>query len=354
MEPRTGGLGVDELSLATRNHGMPLEALRVDITPVGMHYVLTHYDVPFLDPTTWTLTIDGAVERPTTLTFEELGAMPTVSMPVTLECAGNGRALLDPRPVSQPWLLEAVGTALWTGVPLPALLDLAGLSDDAVELVFVGADRGVEDDEEHDYERALAVADARREDVLVAFGMNGQPLSPVHGAPVRLVVPGWYGMASVKWLRRIRAVTEPFDGYQNARAYRLREDPDDDGEPLERIRVRSLIAPPGIPEFQPRVRRVRAGTVELEGRAWSGAAEVIRVEISTDDGLTWDDATLDPPLGPRAWRRFAFRWDASPGRTVVLSRATDATGATQPLDPTWNVGGYANNAVHRVDVLVEG
>ena len=354
MEPRTGGLGIDELSLATRNHGMPLEALRLDLTPVGMHYVLTHFDVPFLDPSGWTLTIDGAVRRPATLTFEELGAMSTATAPVTLECAGNGRALFEPRPVSQPWLLEAVGTAEWTGVPLPALLEAVGLTDDAVDLVFAGADRGVEGDEEHNYERALPVAEARRDDVLVAFRMNGQPLPPAHGAPVRLVVPGWYGMASVKWLTRIRALTEPFDGYQNAQAYRWRDDPDGEGTPLDRIRVRSLIAPPGIPEFQPRNRRVRAGTVEIEGRAWSGTAEVIRVEVSTDNGATWGDAALEPRLGPQAWRRFSFGWDAAPGRTVLLSRATDASGATQPLEPPWNVGGYANNAVHRVEVLVEG
>ena len=353
MEPRTGGLGVDELSLATRNHGMPLEALRLDLTPVGMHYVLTHYDVPFLDPATWTLAIEGAVDRPTTLTFDEIASLPTVEVPVTLECAGNGRALLDPRPVSQPWLLEAVGTAAWTGVPVASLLERVGLHDDAVELVFVGADRGVEGDEEHDYERALPVAEARRDDVIVAVRMNGQPIPAAHGFPARLVVPGWYGMASVKWLTTIRAVTEPFTGYQNAQAYRWRDDRDDPGVPMERIRVRSLLVPPGIPEFQPRTRRVRAGAVELEGRAWSGAGEVLRVEVSTDGGATWDEATLDAPVGPRAWRRFGYRWQAEPGATVLLSRATDATGATQPLDPAWNVGGYGNNAAHRVDVVVD-
>jgi DMSO/TMAO reductase YedYZ molybdopterin-dependent catalytic subunit len=353
MEPRTGGLGIDELSLATRNHGMPLEALRAELTPAGMHYVLTHYDVPFLDPSSWSLTIDGAVERPGTLSFDELASMPALTVPVTLECAGNGRAFLEPRPVSQPWLLEAVGTAAWTGVPLSSVLDLVGVADDAVDLVFIGADRGVEDGEEHDYERALPVAEARRDDVILAFRMNGEPLPPAHGFPLRLVVPGWYGMASVKWLTHIRAVTAPFDGYQNARAYRWRDEPDEPGVPMERIRVRSLIAPPGIPEFQPRVRRVRAGAVTLEGRAWSGAGEVFRVEVSTDDGATWDDATLEEPLGPRAWRRFAFEWNATPGRTVIVSRATDATGATQPLDPVWNAGGYGNNAVHRVEVLVE-
>jgi DMSO/TMAO reductase YedYZ molybdopterin-dependent catalytic subunit len=319
-----------------------------------MHYVLTHYDVPFLDASTWSLSIDGAVDRPTTLTLYELAAMPTVSMPVTLECAGNGRALLEPRPVSQPWLLEAVGTAEWTGVPVATLLDRVGLAGDAVDVVFVGADRGVEGDEEQDYARALRVEDARRDGVILAFLMNGRALPPAHGFPVRLVVPGWYGMASVKWLTTIRVIKEGFAGYQHVRSYRWRDEPEDEGIPLDRIRVRSLIAPPGVPEFQPRTRRVRPGVVDVEGRAWSGGGDVIRVEVSTDGGDTWDDATLDPPLGPRAWCRFSYRWHAAPGHTVLMSRATDVTGATQPLDPDWNVGGYANNAVHRVEVLVEG
>jgi DMSO/TMAO reductase YedYZ molybdopterin-dependent catalytic subunit len=353
VEPRTGGLGVDELALATRNRGMPLEALRHDLTPAGMHYVLTHYDTPFIDPSAWSLAIGGAVDRPATFTIDRLAAMPRRTLPVTLECAGNGRALLQPRPVSQPWLHEAVGTAQWAGVPLSALLDEVGLAPEAVELVFTGADRGVEGGEENDYERALPMEAARGGDALLALEMNGQPLPPAHGFPLRLVVPGWYGMASVKWLTRIRALTEPFRGYQNAHAYRWREDPDDAGEPLTQMRVRSLLAPPGIPEFLPRTRRVRAGIVRLEGRAWSGEGEIVRVEVSTDDRRSWTDADLGPPIGTHAWRPFTFTWDAEPGPAVVGSRATDATGATQPLEPPWNVGGYGNNAVQRIDVIVE-
>src|SRR5918911_2960353 len=144
------GITLDELALATRNHGMPLEALRYDVTPLGLHYLLTHYDIPAVDPATWRLEIGGSVDRPLSLSLDDLRARDAVTMPVTLECAGNGRARLEPRPLSQPWLTEAVGNAEWTGVPLAPLLAEAGLRDDAIELVFTGADRGIEGDiEQH-------------------------------------------------------------------------------------------------------------------------------------------------------------------------------------------------------------
>src|SRR3954467_9163971 len=205
----TEGISLEELQLAARNHGMPLEALRYPVTPVGLHYLLIHYDVPAVDPDAWRLTV-GELE----LTLDELRARPAAEHAVTMECAGNGRARLSPRPVSQPWLTEAVGTARWRGVPLTALPAAAGLSEDAVEIVFTGLDRGIEGGEEQVYERSLGLHDALMPDVLLAYEMNGAPLLPQHGFPLRLVVPGWYGMTSVKWLAAIEAVAEPFHGYQ--------------------------------------------------------------------------------------------------------------------------------------------
>ena len=197
------GISLDELRLAARNHAMPLEALRWPITPAGLHYLLVHYDVPIVDPTAWRLEIGGAVERPLTLTLDDLRARPAIELTVTMECAGNGRALLpDPRPQSQPWLAEAIGTGAWTGTPLAPILAEAGLDDDAVEVVFSGLDQGVEGGEIQQYERSLPVEEALREDVLLAYGMNGGPLLAQHGFPLRLVVPGWYGMTHVKWRRR--------------------------------------------------------------------------------------------------------------------------------------------------------
>ena len=346
------GISVDELQLAARNHGMPLEALQHEITPVGLHYLLVHYDIPVVDAQAWRLTVGGRVRRALELTLEELRDRDQVTVPVTLECAGNGRARLDPRPVSQPWLLEAVGTAEWTGVPVRALLEEAGVDEAAVEVLFTGMDRGVEGGVEQQYERSLPLAEARGEDVLLAHTVNGVALPPQHGFPLRLVVPGWYGMTSVKWLARITVLDEQFTGYQNARAYRFRADEDDPGLPVTRIDPRALMVPPGIPDFMTRRRFLDAGPVTLSGRAWSGWAPVDCVEVSTDDGTTWTDAELGTPPGPRAWAPWTLTWDAAPGEHVLRCRATDASGRGQPETAPWNVGGYANTDAQRVPVTV--
>ncbi|MCX4854664.1 sulfite oxidase [Streptomyces canus] len=349
------GIGRDELALATRNHGLPLEAMRHDLTPPGLHYVLTHYDIPYVPgDTPWQLGIGGRVRRPLTLTPAELRSLPRATIRVTMECAGNGRALLTPRPVSQPWLVEAVGTAEWTGVPLRLLLAEAGVEADAVDVVCTGADHGVERGVEQDYQRALPlrVATGTEPDVLVAYEMNGTPLPPQHGHPLRLVVPGWYGMAHVKWLREITVTDTPFTGFQQTVAYRLRQHPGDEGEPVTRIAPRALLVPPGFPDFMSRARVVRPGAVTLEGRAWSGRAPVTRAEVSTDAGQSWHEAELEPDAGHRwSWRRWRFNWRAEPGAYVLSARATDAEGHTQPLEQPWNRGGFANNLVQRVDVL---
>ena len=345
-------ISLEELQLAARNHGMPLEALRYPITPTGLHYLLIHYDVPVVDATTWRLEVGGLVAERLSLSLDELRAMPAAEHAVTMECAGNGRARLSPRPVSQPWLSEAVGTARWRGVPLAGLLERAELSEDAVEIVFTGLDRGIEGGEEQLYARSLGLHDALMPDVLLAYEMNGAPLLPQHGYPLRLVVPGWYGMTSVKWLGRIEAVARPFDGYQMRTGYRYRATEDEEGEPVTRIQPRALMAPPGIPDFFTRARSVPAGPVELEGRAWSGCAPVAGVEVSAD-GETWHEAELERDVEGRwAWCRWRWTWQAAPGEHELMCRARDEAGNVQPDDPPWNLGGYANNGVQRVAVTV--
>ncbi|WP_369373925.1 sulfite oxidase [Streptomyces sp. cg36] len=347
------GIGPDELALTTRNHGLPLEALRYDVTPPGLHYVLVHYDIPEGDADTWRLTVSGRVRTALTLDLPALRAFPAVTRRVTMECAGNGRARLTPRPVSQPWLVEGVGTADWTGVPLRTLLGECGVEQDAVEAVFTGADHGVERGVEQDYRRSLPLRDALRGDpeVLVAYAMNGGPLPPQHGRPLRLVAPGWYGMAHVKWLRDITLTDTAFTGFQQQVAYRYRQSADDPGVPVTRIAPRALMVPPGFPDFMSRTRVVRPGPVELTGRAWSGRAPVTRVEVCGDDGGGWYEAELDPPDGHTwAWRRWRAWWTATPGRHVLSVRATDASGAAQPVEQPWNRGGFANNLVQRVPV----
>jgi DMSO/TMAO reductase YedYZ molybdopterin-dependent catalytic subunit len=261
-------------------------------------------------------------------------------MPVTMECAGNGRARLAPRPISQPWLTEAIGTAEWTGTPLRPILEEAGLEDDAVELVFRGADHGIQSEVEQDYERSLSIA----------YAMNGDPLPPQHGFPLRLVVPGWYGMTSVKWLTAIEAVAEPFRGFQ-MESYRVRQQPEDEGEPVTRMYPRSLLLPPGFPDFLTRRRFVDVGRHVLQGRAWSGWGPIERVEVSSDGGASWADAEFGEPASPFAWVSWTFTWDASEsGAFELCCRATDAAGNTQPLEQPWNLSGFSNNMIQCVPV----
>jgi DMSO/TMAO reductase YedYZ molybdopterin-dependent catalytic subunit len=332
---------------------MPLEALRYAITPLGLHYLLIHFDIPFVDAKTYELRVGGRVRTPLRLTMADIRSRPSKTLAVTLECAGNGRARLSPRPMSQPWLTEAVGNAEWTGTPLGPILDDAGVEQDAVDVVFTGLDRGVQGGIDQYYERSLPLADAMRDEVMLAYEVNGVPLPPQHGFPLRLVVPGWYGMAHVKWLRSITVAGAEFLGYQQATAYHRRMSRDEAGEPVTRILPRALMVPPGVPDFMSRTRFVDAGRHHIEGRAWSGLAPVARVQVSADGGATWSDASLEDASSPFAWRRWAFDWDATrPGEHELSVRATDATGNTQPVDQDWNLEGVQNNGVQRVRVVV--
>ncbi len=360
VEPRTAGTLIsspditpEELQLAVRNHSMPLEALRYDITPLGLHYLLIHFDIPAVSVSDYRLTVGGHVTRPLVLTMDDIQARPATTLAVTLECAGNGRARLTPRPMSQPWLGEAVGNAEWTGTPLAPILEEAGVDSGAVDVVFAGLDRGVQGGVDQWYERSLSVADATRPEVLLAYAINGTPLPPQHGYPLRLVVPGWYGMTHVKWLRSITVTNRQFAGYQQATAYHFRMQQGEAGVPVTRINPRALMVPPGVPEFMTRRRHVDPGIHVIEGRAWSGKGAVVKVEVSEDGGRRWSAAALEASLSPYSWRRWTFEWDASkPGEYELCVRATDDAGNTQPVDTKWNLEGVENNAVQRVHVTV--
>jgi DMSO/TMAO reductase YedYZ molybdopterin-dependent catalytic subunit len=343
----------EELQLAVRNHSMPLEALRYGITPLGLHYLLIHFDIPLVDAATYELTVGGDEVRTLRLTLDQIKALPAKTLAVTLECAGNGRARMSPRPMSQPWLAEAVGTAEWTGTPLGPILEDACALDSARDVVFTGLDRGVQGGIDQHYERSLSVTDAMHPDVLLAYEMNGRPLLPQHGYPVRLIVPGWYGMAHVKWLRSITMLNREFAGYQQASAYHYRVTDDDPGEPVTRILPRALMVPPGIPDFMSRSRIVEPSRQVIEGRAWSGRAKIARVEFSDDGGRTWARANLEDAPSPYAWARWTYEWDATrPGDYELCARAVDGAGNLQPAAQSWNYEGVMNNAVQRVRVIV--
>ncbi len=311
-DPTDGPLTFDELELAFRNRGMPLEAMHHDITPTGLHYLVIHWDIPVADADTWQVPVEGAVNRRLVLSMSDLRARPRTTIPVTMECAGNGRARLTPRPQSVPWLTEAIGTAQWTGTSLWPILEEAGLAADAVEVVFQGADRGIQGDVEQVYGRSLSIEEVRRPEVMLSYEMNGRPLEPQHGFPVRLIVPGWYGMTSVKWLTSIEAVTRPFEGFQQAEAYRYQRDADDPGEPVTRQQVRALMIPPGIPDFFTRHRYVDGG------RGAAGGTGLVRRRTrhrGSRSGWTAHGRTRpsNPSRGDFAWRGWTVRVGCTAG-----------------------------------------
>ncbi len=341
----------DEVRLANRNHGTLLETLRLDVTPTGAHYLLNHFDVPVLDETHHLLRLSGAFTRPRAISVADIRTMPAVTMPVTMECAGNGRAGISPRCRSMPWMHEAVGTSEWTGTPLKPLIDSAGLRPDVRDISFTGADIGFDRGQRHAFGRSLTPEQLFGLDALIVYEMNGQPLLPQHGAPLRLIVPGWFGMASVKWLTDIEALTTPYQGFQQIQTYRLRQSEEEPGLPVTAMRVKALMSPPGVPDWLTRSRFVEPGQVEVTGRAWSGAGVPIdRVELGVDED--WCEAEVTPGTGRYAWSAWRANWEARPGAHILRCRATDTDGNVQPLDAPWDVAGFANNAVQEVEVFV--
>jgi len=318
------------------------------VMPNAHFYVRNHFPIPRLDEETWQVRIRGLVERPLTLSFRDLRNLPSQTSVVTLECAGNGRYALDPRVPGEQWQLGAVSTAEWTGVPLTELLDRCGVRSDAREIVFRGADSGfVEDrDDAIAFERSLSIDVARDAGALLAYAMNGAEIPLNHGYPVRLVVPGWYGVASVKWLVDIELVAERFTGYYQHDKYQYEYERDGgvERDPVTLQRVRALITEPNGDAT------IAEGDIAVRGVAWSGAAAIARVEVSVDEG-PWQDARLigDRHHGSWQWWELIVRIE-SPGSVTLRARATDLAGRSQPLEPEWNRLGYGNNSVQEVRV----
>jgi DMSO/TMAO reductase YedYZ molybdopterin-dependent catalytic subunit len=321
------------------NSETPLEGLRGWVTPTRLFFVRNHFDVPPLDPADWRLHVTGRVRHPRTWTLDELLALPERTVFATVECAGNGRSFLKPHVHGVQWGAGAVGHAEWTGVPLRLVLDEAGVSPGAVEVLFEGADRGSEGDhpEPMSFARALPLAKALHADTLLAFRMNGEPLEPAHGHPLRLFVPGWYGVASVKWLTRIEVLDRPFRGYFQTVKY-TRQRRGVNGPETE------VVGPmaPKSELVRPRPGEVLGpGRNRLFGVAWAGEEPVARVEISADDGRTWNRADLIGPQAPYSWTLWEYLWEAAaPGDYDVLVRAVSASGKAQPMEHDPFNGGY--------------
>jgi DMSO/TMAO reductase YedYZ molybdopterin-dependent catalytic subunit len=345
-EPLVTPIGADDALVVVTDAPFNAEvapaALASPITPAGAHFVRTHFTPPTLDARQHRLRVDGAVAQPLSLTLSELRALPRNSVTVTLECAGNHRAQMLPLPAGEPWLSGAVSTASWSGPPLGLVLDRAGVRDDAVEILVAGADHGrpAGASAATAFARALPLDVARAAHVILALEMNGHAIPIEHGAPVRLIVPGWYGMASVKWVAHVVALTEPFSGwFQTERYVYVR---DGDKRPVDLARVTSLLVSPA------KHARVACGRVPAWGWAWSGAAAITAVDVSLDGG-PFAPARLDAPLAPHAWRRFELALEvAVAGRHTVRTRARDAAGRVQPEVAEWNLHGYGNHAMQTV------
>jgi DMSO/TMAO reductase YedYZ molybdopterin-dependent catalytic subunit len=328
------------------NAETPHEALREPVTPTPLHYVRSNFSLP---DHPGTITIGGAVERPMTLTLDDLHALPATTLTVTLECAGNGRIGLMPLPTGEPWAGNAVGTARWTGVPLHLLLERAAPRAEGVAVYFEGADHGpYKGGPDIPFGRSLtldrALDPAAR--VLVVWAMNDAPLPDDHGAPLRLLMPGWYGMASVKWLAKIEVLTAPYEGQFQTKSYQF-EWPDRAKQAVTTMQPRALITDPAPGDTLPR------GPYTVRGKAWSGTGPITAVEVSIDGAGEWQAARVAPPRGPYEWQEWSFDWaGADPGRHVLRARATDASGATQPDSPAWNRLGYGNNAVQVLGIDV--
>ncbi len=334
----------------------PFRTLDGLITPINQFFVRTHFPMPVIDAMDWQLTVDGEVERELTLSYADLLKLPSRTAPLLLECAGNGRAQLVPKAKGLLWESGAVGTAEWTGVPLAAVLEMAKVKKGAIEVILQGADTGEIAEEPTSpgaiaFERSLPLAKAMRPEVLVAYKMNGKDLTREHGFPVRAVVGGWYGMASVKWLNKVTVTAAPFDGFWQSLEYSYwrRDRGRPTLVPVTEIQVKAQIARPAHSEAVPPGKAYR-----VFGEAWGGESEVATVEVSVDEGKTWAEAKLPGEAIPFAWRLWEYTWEVprATGRYQLRARATDAMGRTQLAKHDEDRRTFMINFVANVEVEV--
>jgi sulfite oxidase len=335
----------------------PVGAFGDFLTPNERFFVRSHHDAPVIDPDTWRLEIEGLVDTPIKLSLADLKAMERVTVTAVLQCSGNGRGNFRPRVPGVQWEKGAVGNARWTGVRLADLLKKAGVKTQGKFLVLRGADQPLLAATPR-FTRSIPIEKALHPDTILAYEMNGEPLPQLHGFPLRAITPGWVGDDWVKWLSYLKVQEHAFDGFFFKVAYRVPNHPVKPGEkvdpaktsPLTEMPVKSLIATPAMGAT------LAKRPVLVQGVAWSGGgAHVKRVEVSADDGHSWQDAELfGEEAGPYAWRQWRWTWTpVTTGPTRLRSRATDERGNTQPLDAsTWNPSGFLWNTADAVDLTV--
>jgi len=331
----------------------PLDKLADFITPTESFYVRTHFPIPRIDKNKWRLRVEGEVEEPFEINFDELTALESKKIPATLECAGNNRSFLEPKVKGVQWTLGGVSNAEWTGVPLSILLDRAGVKSSAREIILEGADRGKPDDPkspscEFNFARSIPLEKAR--DVLLAHKMNDVDLPIENGFPVRAIVSGWYAVASIKWLQQIIVTDKPFNGYYQTLDYSYwkREGELAELMPLREMAIKAQITRPSEGETVPANSDMR-----VHGAAWGGDGEITKVEVSSDGGATWNKANLVGESKPNAWRLWEFSWKTPPrpGKATLIARATDSKGQSQPTERDPDRGTYMIN--HLLPIVVE-
>ena len=319
------------------------------VMPNARFYIRNHFQIPNLNAADYRLAVGGLVRRKLSLNLRDLMQMPSQTFFSTLECAGNGRTKFDPPIPGEKWAFGAVSTAEWTGVPLKEVLDRAGIESSAREVLFRGADRGTVEDSSDTirFERSLRLDEAGDSGAILAYVMNGEPLPIHHGFPLRLIVPSWYAVASVKWLTDIELIGQPFAGHFQMEKYwyEWQRGSEDAREPVTRLRVRALITEPNQGS------EIERGDITIRGVAWSGMAPIERVEVNT--GGAWHQANLTGEPSRQAWQRWELvtRIDAS-GPAMLRARATDRAGRVQPEHAEWNRLGYGNNSIQEVAIRV--
>lgn len=339
--------------LKPENQEAPIHFLRKWITPTDYFFIRNHYGYPLLTQQSLFLPIGGEVIRPFVFKYDDLLRMPSKTIVLPLECSGNKRAYFEPKVYGEQWQGGAISQGIWKGVPLESLLSITGLKNTALEVVFEAYDYGERKDLDRNYHyaRSLPIEKALHPDTLIAYELNGNPIPFKQGYPLRLIVPQWYGMASVKWLKRIIAIDHHFEGPFQEIDYNYYPDKDsDEGKiAVTYINIDSVIQQPLDHSI------LDIGTHQIEGIAWTGAGVITEVQISTDGGENWDKAELiQDSSQPYAWTLWKYSWKVpDKGEYTIMSRASDSFGSIQPFEAMWNRKGYGYNAVYTIKVKSE-
>lgn len=339
-------------SLNPENHETPIQFINNNIVDGNLFYRRNHFSYPHFTSSFYFLPIQGFVHTPRTFSLQEIYSLPSRTIKVVLECSGDKRDFFEPKVFGEQWEKGAISQGIWKGVSLRTLLQYTGLIDAAKELVFEGYDYGERPDSDQmvNFSRSLPIEKALEPDTIIAYEYNNQPIPFKHGFPLRLIVPGWYAMASVKWIKSITVIDKEFKGpYQTVDYVYYPNKEDDSGKfPVTTINVNSTIQYPLNRQL------LTTGLYQIKGIAWTGKGSIDKVEISLDDGHTWETCQLTSTSEKYSWVSWNYQWEVlKKGEYTIKSKATDSHGNVQPSKPFWNRKGYGYNAVDHIKVKVE-